>query len=116
MDELDELIKEFGKNDQISDQRILLYECHFRLGKLTPNIKVRIFYIIGYPESYFYDQSHFIQTPIQVSLYSPSSFASSPRMALNGAIESLQSFYNAAIREGHVPDDNWLVANEDFEE
>ncbi|UCE81635.1 MAG: hypothetical protein JSV47_07640 [Deltaproteobacteria bacterium] len=106
-------------DDAVSDKNLIdakihLQEVSFRLGDLTPKIRIRLFRYPGDKEVYF-EQSHFIQTPGQESVYFPAMKSdNSVAYALTHAVEGLTHAYHAAVELGHEPSDVWLVTNPDF--
>ena len=54
-------------------------------------------------------------SPIQAGVYITSrTSAVNEEIALKMAIDSITSFYDAAIREDHIPSVEWLIKNESF--
>lgn len=101
-------------NKTLKDTKIYIREVCFRLGELSPKVRVRLFRFPGDKEIYF-EQSHFIQTPEQPS--SDVAFLKSDKneaYALTHAVEGLIHPYEAAVAEGHEPSDSWLMSNDDY--
>lgn len=101
-------------NRTLRDVKIFLSEVSFRLGDLTPKIRVRLFRYPGDREIYF-EQSHFLKIPDQkmadeVLLKSDKDEA----YALTHAVEALTHPYEAAVTEGREPSDSWLILNDDY--
>ena len=101
-------------NRTLRDAKIFLSEVSFRLGDLSPKIRVRLFRYPGDREVYF-EQSHVVKIPDQktsdeVLLKSDKDEA----YALTHAVEALTHPYEAALAEGQQPSDSWLVANDDY--
>ena len=101
-------------NRTLRDVKILLSEVSFRLGDLTPKIRVRLFRYPGDREVYF-EQSHFAKIPDQSS--SDEAFLRSDKdeaYALTHAVEALTHSYEAALAGGLEPSDSWLILNDDY--
>jgi hypothetical protein len=98
----------------LRDAKIFVSEVSFRLGALTPKIRVRLFRYPGDREVYF-EQSHFIKIPGQRS--SGEVFLKSDKdeaYALTHAVETLTHQYETALAEGVEPSDSWLILNDDY--
>lgn len=97
----------------IIEVRRFLAEYQFFLEGITfARITIRLYEVGDRVE---WEQSHYIKTPEQLDPYSPSRTSEdSEEAALNGAIASLTSYYETAVRKGHKPDDDWLVPNAYF--
>ena len=101
-------------NRTLRDAKIFLTEVAFRLGDLSPQIRVRLFRYPGDREVYF-EQSHFVKIPDQRT--SDEAFLKSDRdeaYALTHAVEALTHPYEAALAEGLEPSDSWLILNNDY--
>ena len=98
----------------LRDVKIFVSEVSFRLGNLTPKIRVRLFRYPGDKEIYF-QQSHFFKIPDQKG--SDQTFLKSDKdeaYALTHAVEALTCPYEAALGEGREPSDSWLIVNDDY--
>jgi len=115
---LEDVIEQLDSNDEILESYVLLREMKMYLdvGEYQPLIKIhKSSFIDGNP--YHFSVSHHVHTPEQMSPYFPSrtSFSSeSEREAIDQAISSTTSFLKDAINKGHDPEDEWLIANENF--
>ncbi|MCG6918739.1 MAG: hypothetical protein LJE89_14485 [Deltaproteobacteria bacterium] len=101
-------------NRTLRDVKIFLSEVSFRLGGLTPKIRVRLFRYPGDREIYF-EQSHFLKIPDQK--ISEDALLKSDKdevYALSHAVEALTHPYEAAVAEGREPSDSWLIFNDDY--
>ena len=101
-------------NRTLRDAKIFVSEVSFRLGDLTPTIRVRLFRYPGDKEVYF-EQSHFVKIPDQ--RISDETFLKSDKdeaYALTHAVEALTHPYEAALAEGLEPADSWLIVNNDY--
>ena len=98
----------------LCDAKVHVREVSFRLGSLTPRIRVRLFRRPGDKEIYW-EQSHFLQIQGQESerVTTPRS-DSDEAYALTHAAESLTRAYQAAVEQGYEPADAWLVPNSEF--
>jgi hypothetical protein len=101
-------------NKILRDVKIFISEVSFRLGNLTPKIRVRLFRYPGDKEIYF-EQSHFVKIPDQKG--SDQTLLKSDKdeaYALTHAVEALTHPYEAALAEGREPSDSWLILNDDY--
>ena len=101
-------------NRTLRDAKIFVGEVSFRLGSLTPKIRVRLFRYPGDREVYF-EQSHFLEIPDQRT--SNETLLKSDKdeaYALTHAVEALIHPYETAIAEGLEPSDVWLILNDDY--
>lgn len=82
----------------------------FRLGILQPIICIRLH---KRANQHFidYETSHVIKTPWQIGPYRPCMpFADTPKGALAKAIGNFTWCYKVAVKDGHSPNDDWLLA------
>jgi len=101
-------------NRTLRDAKIFVGEVSFRLGSLTPKIRVRLFRYPGDREVYF-EQSHFLQIPDQrISNETLLQSDKDEAYALTHAVEALMHPYETAIAEGLEPSDLWLIVNDDY--
>ena len=101
-------------NRTLRDAKIFVGEVSFRLGSLTPKIRVRLFRYPGDREVYF-EQSHFLQIPDQrISNETLLKSDKDEAYALTHAVEALMHPYETAIAEGLEPSDLWLIVNDDY--
>ena len=101
-------------DDLVNEPRRLLGEYQFHLGTLTPLITIKLYQMIG-REGMYFEQSHFIHTPMQGGPYMTSRpWNDSEEAALRQAVTGLTMHYTEAVQNGHAPSDSWLVPNEDF--
>jgi len=101
-------------NRTLRDAKIFLSEVAFRLGDLSPKIRVRLFRYPGDREVYF-EQSHFVKISEQTT--SGEALLKSDKdeaYALTHAVEALTHPYEAALAEGREPSDSWLMPNDDY--
>ena len=98
----------------LRDAKIFVGEVSFRLGTLTPKIRVRLFRYPGDRDVYF-EQSHFLQIPDQrISHETLLKSDKDEAYALTHAVEALMHPYETAIAEGLEPSDLWLIVNDDY--
>jgi hypothetical protein len=101
-------------NRTLRDAKIFLSEVSFRLGDLTPKIRVRLFRYPGDREVYF-EQSHFFKIPdLKTSDEALLKSDKDEAYALTHAVEALTHPYEAALAEGREPSDSWLILNNDY--
>ena len=62
---------------------------------------------------YFFEQSHYIHTPMQEAApVLTGEKHSEPHVALSRAAESLTTYYEDAVAHGHAPCAEWFVRND----
>lgn len=103
------------ENEHIRRARRFLSEYQFSLGQLQQVITVRLYQSLDRNWVEF-EQSHFINTPLQIDAYRTSSpYGDDEDDALRLAVDfCLAQWYEQAVREGHQPDESWLVPNHRF--
>jgi hypothetical protein len=95
-------------NKLINSPRQLVNEYTFYLEGISEKITIRI--SLGPEGRFYFYQSHYIHTPSQIGAYMAGrTWAETEELALKQAISTLTSYYEMAVRDGHAPDDNWLV-------
>lgn len=101
-------------SELINMPRKLVGEYKFYLGNLTPEITIRLYAPFNGTGIQF-EQSHFIHTPVQADAYETSRpWNDNVGAAINQVIFGLIEHYRAAVKNGHTPDDSWLVPNLKF--
>lgn len=102
-------------NANIFGLKKIIGEYDFKLNEIPDvSIKVKLYKLNDSDEIYF-KTSHFIHSPVQAGAYVTSrSSAVNEELALKRAIDTITSYYETAIRDGHEPSDAWLVKNESF--
>lgn len=89
-------------------------ECSFLVGELTTRVFIRIH--AGENDWCWWQQSHFMHTPLQIDAYRTSGPANdTEERAWRSAIWTLVDWYEQAVRQGHQPEELWLVPNPDFD-
>jgi hypothetical protein len=111
---IEEITDTVFDREYVREPRRLLSSYEFRLGVLEQRITIRLYWNIS-EHKVECEQSHFLCTPAQFGPYT----ADPPRTnsevdALRTALEPLTAYYEYAIREGHEPEETWLVPNESF--
>jgi hypothetical protein len=107
-------IKSAISDEIIENPRKLLSEYQFILRDLSPRITIRLYELIG-AAGIAFEQSHYIHTPMQAEPYIPSyPLGDYEASALQLAVTSLTQYYNDAVRQGHMPSNEWLSPNEHF--
>ena len=103
------------ENEHIHGVRRFVSEYQFFVGELPQMVTVRFYQSLDRNEIEF-EQSHFINTPLQIDAYRTSApYGDDPDDALRLAVGfCLVQWYEQAIREGHQPDESWLVPNPRF--
>jgi hypothetical protein len=103
------------ENENIHGVRRLVSEYQFFVGELPQMITVRFYQPLDRNWIEF-EQSHFINTPLQIDAYRTSApYGDDQDDALRLAVGfCLVQWYEQAIREGHQPDESWLVPNPRF--
>jgi hypothetical protein len=109
--------KEIFSGDDIIEPSVLVSEHRFNLPDIPTSVRVRIYrHHKGPDDSRFaFETSHLIHTPEQMGPYSPGApWYDDPQYALHRAVDSIVSYYRAAVSKGHVPSADWLVPNTFF--
>ena len=103
------------ENDLIHGARRFISEHQFFVGELPQRVTVRLYQSLDRDWIEF-EQSHFINTPIQIDAYRTSTpFGDDEDDALHLAVGfCLVQWYEQAVGEGHQPDESWLVPNPRF--
>ena len=116
----DEMLELLANERAVGESYVLLRELklYLEIGheSFHPCIRVKLWKSRALPEyPYHYTVSHYVHTPVQAGPYHPSctEFASEAE-AIRAAISNTIAFLQPGIREGHEPEDRWLVPNDDF--
>lgn len=103
------------RNPLIGRPRHLTDEYAFNLGTIPESVRVRIYRNLA-DDSYEYDQSHFIQTPLQADPeVGEITDHRSAEAALAEVVGTMITHYQAAEAAGHEPGMEWLLPNNAFE-
>ena len=107
-------IREIFRQEGIEMPERFVSEYRFYLKGIAAQITIRLYEaVLG--DGYLFTQSHFIQTPVQAGAYrTDHANGSSEEVAIQRALRTFLSYYDAAIKEGHEPEDAWLVPNKNF--
>ncbi|MGY0793102.1 hypothetical protein ACW7BJ_27360 [Azospirillum argentinense] len=107
----------FGLDDEISRGAIEVVEVGddfllFRFPKTTTVIRA---YYMEERGGYTAHTDHLIHTPEQFGPYRNNGCYDygRPDIAIKEAVRSLSSFYEGAVKEGHQPSNQWIVAGSD---
>ena len=117
---LDDVVELLDGNEEVSEGYVLVRELKLYLDLdhefYSPRIRIKIWKSSVLPDyQYHFTVSHHVHTPLQATPYHPSrTSAESEAGAIREALSTTTSFLKSALREGHEPDDRWLVPNEDF--
>jgi hypothetical protein len=104
-DDLDPLIHDV--------RRLHENEISFCVGELKTRVHVRVH--AGENDWYWWQQSHFIHTPVQLGPYTTSLPANdTEERAWRSAIWTLAQWYKDAVGAGETPAETWLVPNPDW--
>lgn len=96
------------------EPRRFLSEYRFTVGELWTTISIKLWKRVDDDKVYF-TQSHFIKTPSQAGPYTTSiNCGDDEGSALHRAVDTIVSYYDSAVREGHAPEEDWLVSNTRF--
>lgn len=91
-----------------TEVRVLVRELSVRIGILARPVSILIWYDGRSAEPYEFENSATMRTPLHESIRS-SGLAASEGDAIRDAVRLLTQDYEDAVRNGHMPDDDWLV-------
>jgi hypothetical protein len=107
----EEILKNYP---EVEGAAFVVGEYRFRLKGIAMTITLRFLKDIETGIVSF-EQSHYIHTPTQMGPYITSRPSNDDETrALNQALFGFRNHYEGAVAAGHVPNDSWLVPNEDF--
>ena len=87
------------------------YHVYFETGADRFKVMFRV-YETG-DARFFFEQSHFISTPLQADSHVPSRETDAhPHLSLQRGVESITTFYDDAVGQGHTPSAQWFVRND----
>ncbi|WP_253447011.1 hypothetical protein [Halomonas sp. Y3] len=99
----------------IHQQRFLVTEMNFQLGKIPAPIRIRCYREAG-SERVTCEQSHYLQTPLQAEpSFENSDDHPSVDEALAAITDEMVVQYQQAEQAGHRPSDDWLLPSRDFD-
>ena len=91
----------------------LFSEFHVFIEVGEERFKVRFRVFETGDQRFFFEQSHFIRTPAQADPESRHPMLhDQPHVALQHGIDTITSFYDDAVAQGHEPSLAWFVAND----
>lgn len=93
----------------IVDAAVLVREVRLCVGVLSTPVTVRIWYEARQEESYRFELSALMKTARERDPREAPRRAPTEAEALRRAVRMLTQDYEDAIRQGHMPDDSWLV-------
>ena len=94
----------------VSDVAVLVREVQVHIGLLAKAVTIRIFYDTKLDvDPYRFELSARMKCARDGSVIEAGRTASSENEALRRAIRMLTQHYDDAVREGHMPDESWLV-------
>lgn len=81
----------------------------FRLEGIRASVLVSVFRAAG-GDGFYAVTSHYIRVPGRMMPYTPSDYwFDSPDAAIGTLKTGIRIQYDEAVRDGHVPDETWLV-------
>ena len=88
-------------------------EYHIFFEAASERFKVSIRVFETHDGRFFFEQSHYMKTPLQESLHAGLHDSHDlPHAALSQAVESITTYYDEAIGQGHEPSATWFLRNE----
>lgn len=91
----------------------LYAEFHVVIAVGDERLKVRFRVFETGDRRFFFEQSHFVRTPAREGVITePHLLHDQPHKALQRGVESITTFYDDAVAEGHVPSLAWFVEND----
>ncbi|WP_129224565.1 hypothetical protein [Lichenibacterium minor] len=87
------------------------YHIYFQTGAERFRVSIRVYETDD--GRYFFEQSHYIRTPVQESAnVLTAETHAGPHHALSRAVESITTYYEDALGQGHRPAAEWFVRND----
>ena len=87
------------------------YHIFFELAAERFRVSIRIYETDD--GRYFFEQSHYIRTPVQAGVHVVAAEKHhAPHAALSRAVESITTYYEEAVGRGHEPHADWFVRND----
>lgn len=87
------------------------YHIFFDVGDDRFRLSIRVYETDD--QRYFFEQSHYIRTPVQDGAdLMEGERHSRPETALSRAVESITTYYEDAVGKGHAPSATWFVRND----
>lgn len=113
MERLDELLSGIHSTT-VTEVSVLVREVRVRIGVLAKEVTIRIYYDSRSAEPYRFTVSALMKTIDGRSARECPRTAASEGEALRRAVRMLTQDYEDAVRQGHMPDDDWLVDGDSF--
>lgn len=107
MNDLDELLSGVY-SATTSEIRILVRQLEVRIGILTRPVSITVWYDARSAEPYEFELSATMNALLHAARPSRGT-ATSEAEAIRYAVRMLTQDYEDAVRQGKMPDDNWLV-------
>ena len=117
---IDAVLAELDGDESVIESYVLVRELRLVLEVghdfFHPIVKIKVYRSNALPATPFhFNVSHYVHTPEQAAPYMTSRTSDdSEAAAIRRAISTTTSFLKMAIRNGHEPQESWLVANKDF--
>ncbi len=87
------------------------YHIFFDVGVERFRVSIRVYETDD--GRYFFEQSHYIRTPVQAEAQVlQAEKHQAPYVALSHAVESFTTYYEDAVGKGHTPAPAWFVRND----
>ena len=87
------------------------YHVYFETGDERFKVMFRVYETDD--SRFFFEQSHFISTPLQANSNVPTRVTDEhPHVALQRGVDSITTYYDVAVSEGHAPSAEWFVRND----
>ena len=87
------------------------YQLFFEVGAERLRVCIRVYETDD--GRYFFEQSHYVRTPLQEAAeIPPPDTHPAVHQALSRAVESITTYYEDAVAVGHEPSVSWFVRND----
>lgn len=113
MDRLDDLLGSIH-SATLAEVSVLVDEVCVRVGVLSKAVTIRIYYDGKTEEPYRFELSALMKTAGERDARDAPRRAASESEALRRAVRMLTQDYEAAVRHGELPHDDWLVDGDGF--
>jgi hypothetical protein len=95
----------------VTDVAVLVREVRLRVGVLSQEVAIRIFWDGNEHEPYRFETSALMKAGKDAPVRDGERGARSENEALRHAVRMLTQDYEEAVRRGEIPDDSWLVTS-----
>lgn len=112
-EQLDDLLSS-AHSATVAEVAILVREARVRVGVLSKTVTIRIYYDGKREEPYRFELSALMKTAGERDVRDAPRRAVSESEALRRALRMLTQDYEDAVRQGELPDDDWLVDGDRF--